>query len=271
MKRTLVWSVTAVAVAMAVQLATAPVSEASTLDEVKERGTLIAGVRYDMPPYGYVAEGSKVSGIDIRIVERIAEKLGVELQLQQVTAKTRIPMLVNGNVDVVAAGIAHTQERDEVIDYSVTYFVSGNQFLVRKDSDVESYRDLKGETVATIQGTPYMRGLQRVEPSIEPLTFQEYPQAVLAVERGRAAALMADDTTLAGLVEGREDSLKIVGDIRDFPRWFVGLAVRENESDWRDFLNFALIELWQDGSLEEFAAEHGLSYPAGFEIEPWHF
>lgn len=248
-----------------------PPATASTLEDVKQRGTLIVGVRYDMPPYGFVAEGSTVSGIDIEIVKRIAEKLGVELQLQQVTAKTRIPMLVNGNVDLVAAGIAHTQERDEVIDYTITYVQSGNLFLVKKESQVESYRDLKGKTVATIQGTPYFEGLQRLEPDVEALTFQEYPHAVLAVEQGKAEALMADDTTLIGLLQGKEDMLKLVGDINDFPRWYVGLAVRENESDWRDFLNVALIEMWQDGTLKEIVSQSGLSYPPNFEIEPWQF
>jgi polar amino acid transport system substrate-binding protein len=244
---------------------------AGTLDDVKKRGVLIAGVRYDMPPYGYVEQGSSPSGIDIEIVKRIATKLGVEPQLQQVTAQTRIPMLLNGNVDVIAAGIAHTQERDAVIDYTVTYFVSGNLFLVKKDSGINSYRDLKDKTVATVQGTPYIGGLQRKEPTVKPLTFQEYPQAVLAVEQGKADALMADDTTLVGLIKGKTDRLKLVGDVRDFPRWFVGLGVRQNDSKWRNFLNFTLIEMWQDGSLKEIAAQQGLSYPPEFEIEPWQF
>jgi polar amino acid transport system substrate-binding protein len=180
-------------------------------------------------------------------------------------------MLLNGNVDVLAAGLAHTKEREDVIDYSVTYLVSGNLFMVRKESPVSSYRDLKGQTVATVQGTAYFQGLQRKDPSIQPLTFQEYPQAVLAVEQGKAAALMADDTTLAVLIKGKEDRLKLVGDVRDFPRWYIGLGLRENDSKWRDFLNFALIEMWEKGVLQRIVSEAGLAYPPGFEIEPWQF
>ena len=63
----------------------------STLDVVKKRGTLIAGVRYDTPPFGYVDKDGKVVGVDIEIVKYLANKLGVKLELIQVTAKTRDP------------------------------------------------------------------------------------------------------------------------------------------------------------------------------------
>src|SRR5262245_16893593 len=97
----------------------------STLETVQKRGTLIAGVRFDMPPYGYIGDNGSNTGMDIVIVETIAKKLGVKLELKQVTAQTRIPMLQNGTVDVLAAGIAHTIEREKVIDFTVTYFESG--------------------------------------------------------------------------------------------------------------------------------------------------
>ncbi len=80
----------------------------STLDLVKKRGKLIAGVRYDAPPWGSVDKEGKVIGFDVDIARYFAQKLGVELELVQVTAKTRIPMLVNGNVDILTAGMAHT-------------------------------------------------------------------------------------------------------------------------------------------------------------------
>jgi polar amino acid transport system substrate-binding protein len=242
----------------------------STLDVVKKRGVLIAGVRYDMPPYGAVDKDGKVVGIDIEIAKYIAEKLGVRLELKQVTAKTRIPMLVNGNVDLLAAGIAHTIEREQAIDFSVTYLQSGTKFLVKRGSGITSYRDLAGKTVATIQGTPYAGGLLKREPSVKFVTFQEYAQAVVAVEHGKADALMADDTTLANLVKGR-GGLQVVGDIRDFPRWFVALGVRQNDSKWRNFVNLALQEMWEQSLWRRVITEYGLEPDPKFEIEVWKF
>jgi polar amino acid transport system substrate-binding protein len=242
----------------------------STLDIVKQRGVLLAGVRYDMPPYGYVEKEGSVTGIDIEIVKFLAQKLGVKHEFKQVTAKTRIPMLVNGNVDVLAAGLAHTIERDQVIDYTVTYLESGNLFMVKKGSPVRSYRDLGGKTVATIQGTAYADGLMKKQPSAKLLTFQEYPQAVLAIEQGKADALMADDTTLVSLLRGRA-GLELVGDIKDFPRWFIGLGVRQNDSKWRNFLNHSLMEMWEKGLLQKVVSESGFTYDPCFEVEVWKF
>jgi ABC-type amino acid transport substrate-binding protein len=70
----------------------AAIAQESTLDIVKKRGELIAGVRYDMPPYGYVGDGGSVTGIDIEIVNAVAKKLGVKVQLKQVppTSPSRI-------------------------------------------------------------------------------------------------------------------------------------------------------------------------------------
>ena len=247
-----------------------PAIAESTLDIVKKRGELIAGVRYDMPPYGYVGDNGKVSGLDIVIVDTIAQKLGVTVQLTQVTAQTRIPMLQNGNVDVVAAGIAHTLEREQAVDFTVTYFESGTLFLVKKDSPIGSYRDLANKTIATIQGTPYIGGLLKKEPNVKVLTLQEYPQAVLAVSDGKADALMADDTTLLGLIK-QNQGLKIVGNIRDFPRWHVALAVRQDDSKWRNFLNSVLAEMWEKGTLQETVAKSNLKYDPCFDVEAWKF
>jgi polar amino acid transport system substrate-binding protein len=242
----------------------------STLDVVKKRGELIAGVRYDMPPYGYVGGDGNVVGLDIEIVKAIAKKLGVKLQLKQITAQSRIPMLQNGAVDLLAAGLAHTIEREQAIDFTITYFQSGTLFLVKSDSKIASYRDLANKTIAVIQGTPYLSGLQKKEASVKPLTLQEYPQAVLAVVDGKADALMADDTTLAGLI-GKQPGVKIVGDIRDFPRWYVALGIRKDDSAWRNYLNSVLIEMWEQGALQQTVSKMGLSYSPNFEIEPWKF
>ena len=85
----------------------------STLDIVKKRGELEVGVRYDMPPYGYIGDNGSVSGLDIVIVNTIAQKLGVKLHLTQVTAQTRI-QCYKWQCDLVAAGVAGADERSKL-------------------------------------------------------------------------------------------------------------------------------------------------------------
>ena len=84
-------------------VATTAVAQESTLDVVKKRGTLIAGMRNDFPPAAYVNQQGEWVGFEIDLMEYIAKKLGVKLQKEVVTSRTRIPVLVNGNVDVAMA------------------------------------------------------------------------------------------------------------------------------------------------------------------------
>ncbi len=248
-------------------LATVATASAGTLDEIKKRGELIAGVRYDMPPFGQADQSGNVQGVDVEIVKYIADKLGVKLKLQQVTGQTRIPMLVNGNVDVIAAGLAKTEERTKTIDFSSIYIESGTLFLVKKGSPIKSYRDMKGKTVATIQGTIYLARLKERLPDVNSVTFQEYPQAVLAVEQGKADSLMADDGTLINLIKDRRDKFDLVGNVRDFEAYFVGLGVRKNDEEWLKYLNGVLRDMWKSGELKKIGTKHGFTYEKDFKIE----
>jgi len=260
----------AVALTLATAFVSVPAANAqeSTLDAVKKRGELVAGVRYDMPPYGFVGSGGSVTGIDIEIVNAIAKKLGVKVQLKQVTAQTRIPMLTSGNIDLIAAGIGHTLEREQAADFSVTYFENVTQFLVKSDSNIKGYKDLAGKTVASLQGTPHFAGLKAKEPTAKSLMLQEYPQAVLAVLDGKADAFMGDDATLLRMMKEKK-GVKVVGDPHDFPRWHVALAIRPNDSKWRNFLNTVLSEMWKEGTLQKVAEAQGYTYDPRFEIEDW--
>ncbi|MGH9140644.1 MAG: transporter substrate-binding domain-containing protein [Vicinamibacterales bacterium] len=239
---------------------------AGTLEEVKKRGELIVGVRYDMPPFGTVDPQGALQGIDVELAKQIAGKLGVKIKFQQVTAQTRIPLLLNGNVDLIAAGLAKTEERAKVVQYSSIYIETGTVFLVLKDSPIKSWQDVKGKTVATIQGSSYLGLLRKKTTDFQSLVFQEYPQAILAVEQGRADTLMVEDATAVNLIKGREEKFKLVGRPRDFEAYEIGLGMRKNDEEWVKYVNSTLGELWKSGELKRIVAPYGLRYDADFRI-----
>ena len=243
------------------------VSMAGTLQDVKKRGELIVGVRYDMPPFGSVDQQGALQGIDIELAKQIASKLGVNVKFQQVTAQTRIPMLVNGNVDLLAAGLAKTEERKKAIEYSSIYLETGTVFLVLKDSPITSYRDVKGKIVATVQGTTYLGELRQKFTDFQSLSFQELPQAVLAVEQGRADTLMVEDATAVNLIKGRAEKFKLVGNRRDFAGYEIGLGMRKGDEEWAKYVNQVLTDLWKSGDLKRIVAPYGLVYGAEFKIQ----
>src|SRR5262245_51192016 len=97
-------------------LAAAPAqAETDSLSKIKDRGTLKAGVKFDTPPFGFLDDKNEPVGFDLDIVRKIGEKLGVKVEFVKVTSPTRVPLLVSGNVDIVAASMTHTRERDKVI------------------------------------------------------------------------------------------------------------------------------------------------------------
>src|SRR5688572_13348287 len=100
------------------------------LSAIKARGKILAGVKYDTPPFGYLDKGNKPVGFDLDLVSKIAGKIGLPVEFVSVTSTTRIPMLVSGNVDLVAASMTHTKERDRTIDFSITYYTGGQSLLV---------------------------------------------------------------------------------------------------------------------------------------------
>src|SRR5450432_3955615 len=106
----------ALAVTVIALVATAGAANAQaqgTLAKIKERGKLLAGVKLDTPPFGSLDDKNEPAGFDIDLVRKIAARIGVPVELVKVTSATRIPLLVSGNVDLVAASMTHTRERDK--------------------------------------------------------------------------------------------------------------------------------------------------------------
>lgn len=233
-------------------------AQQSALDSVKQKGVLVAGVKNDYPPFGYIDEKGQTVGFDIEIARYIAGKLGVKLELKPVTSANRIPMLTNGNIDMIAASMTITREREEVVDFSVPYIVIGSKFLVKKGSGIKGYADLAGKTVAFTQGTPWGDKVAAAQPEAKTLVFQDKPQAVLSVMQGKAQAYV-DDAAPLFVFAKQNDALEAVGEPSKAQP--MGIAVRPNDSKWRDAINFALIDMWDDGTYAKL-------YKQFFGVEP---
>ena len=236
-------------------LASTLTASASTLDDVKARGKLIVGVRYDTAPYGYLDESGKVVGFDIDLAGAIAKRLGVAAEFVQVTAKTRIPMLQSGKVDLLAAALTHTREREQVIDFSTTYVVDGSKLLVKKGSGIKSIDDVnkEGKTIACIQGSLDEVNARRLAPKAKILDYQEYPQAFLAVKQGLADAMTTIVSTLDRFAK-QDSSVEVVGGfLNNQP---IAFGVRPDDSKWRNAVNGALQDMVEDGTYKATYAKY---------------
>lgn len=142
---------------------------ADRLDDIKKNGVLRAAVFDSNPPFGFVdVKAQKLQGLDVQYAEAIAKKLGVKLELVPTNPANRIPLLVSGKADIVAANFTITEERAKQIDFGQAYFATGARFIARKGKlkSVEnraglrvllSKHDFKPEEVAQIDVRILMR------------------------------------------------------------------------------------------------------------------
>jgi len=240
-------------------------AEESTLDVVKKRGVLIAGMRKDFPPAAYLDENGKWVGFEIDLMDYIANKLGVELERKEVTSRTRIPLLVNGNVDVAMAVMNPTRKRAEVIDFTQPYFLGGQALLVKKGSGITGIQDMAGKKIATVQGSQDAKGVEAFQPDAELVYFQEYPQAFLALQQGRVDAMSTTDLTLNAFAE-RDPSFEVIGPPFKPDPWVMG--VRHDDSKWRLFLQEAIMDAWADGTIAKLYEKH-MGGKINFTLPVW--
>src|SRR5215510_3496090 len=199
---------------LAALLALAGIADAQgTLDAVKKRGKLIAGVKTDFPPFGYADASGKNLGFDVDVAHLFAKALfkdDNQVELVAVTSGNRIPFLQSGKIDIIIATVTITDERKQVVEFSDPYFLSGSLLLVPKASAVKSLDDLGGKTVAVIQGAIQDKDVEQLQPKANRVKFGKVSEAVLALKGGRADAYVHDDIVILSLAKENAD-LKAVG------------------------------------------------------------
>ena len=245
------------------------------LRAIKKRGVLLAAVRDNAIPFGYTDEHTgEIVGFEVDLCSILARELGVRLEPVPVRKHARIAMLLQGEVDLVAATMTHHFAREDDIDFSITYFMDGQKLLVRRGGGVHSVADLSARTVGVVDGTWAEANIREAQPGARVATFDGYPQAFIALKERKIDAMCADTTILLGLRNSDSDpaAWEIVGEfISDEP---YGLGLPEDDSDFRDFVNLTLNRIWASGEYmtiyNRWFGPHTKFYlPTRWRMETW--
>ncbi|MBI2131652.1 MAG: transporter substrate-binding domain-containing protein, partial [Candidatus Tectomicrobia bacterium] len=195
----------------------------------------------------------------------IGQKLGVKVKFVQALSKTRIPLIVNGNVDLVIATMTHKRDREKAIDFSIHYIITGQRPITRKDTGITHVSQLAGKRVGSVQGGNAGPNLLKVQPKATIVQFQEHTETLLALKQKKVDALVTDDVLIQWMAKNNPD-LAIVGKLYTVEPY--GMGVRENDSKWRDAVNEALLDLWDSRKYHEIYRKWFGQDPE-FEI-PWY-
>ena len=166
-----------------------------TLDEIRDSGTVNIGVFSDKNPFGYVDENGEYQGYDVYFARRLAEDLGVKLNLVSTEAANRIEYLQTGKVDIILANFTVTPQRAEEVDFALPY-MNVALGVVSPDSQViESLDNWNADDqMIVISGTTAETYLTENYPDIKLQKYDTYANAKNAMENGSAAAWANDNT-----------------------------------------------------------------------------
>jgi len=224
-----------------------------TLDDIQKRGKLVVGVKFDTKLFGLKDPGTgKVEGFDIDMAKALAKKiLGDEnkVELKEVTSKTRIPLLKNGDIDMIIATMTITEERKQEVEFSDIYFKAGQSLLVKKGSPIQSVADVKkGVKVLAVKGSTSTDNIRQKAPDATVLEFENYQEAFTALKAGQGDALTTDNAILYGMVKQDPNYQVVGGTFTDEP---YGMAIRKGDTGFVKYVNDFLKELNTSGEYDK--------------------
>ncbi|MGR6063736.1 transporter substrate-binding domain-containing protein [Bacillus velezensis] len=224
-----------------------------TLASIKDRDKIIFGVKTDTRLFGLKNPSSgDIEGFDIDISKQLAKDiLGDEkkAEFKEVTSKTRIPMLQNGDIDAITATMTITDERKKEVDFSDVYFEAGQSLLVKKGSSIKSTEDLgKGSKVLAVKGSTSSQNIRKKAPDASVLEFENYAEAFTALKAGQGDALTTDNAILYGMADENKQYQLTGETFTDEP---YGIAVKKGQSGLVKKINASLKKMKADGRYEK--------------------
>lgn len=230
----------------------------TTLEKINRTGVLTIGTRTALTGFAFINDKKEWVGFSIDLVEQaiapvISKKLGkaIKVEKKESTPPTRISLVTSNAVDLIAETMTDTRSRRESVDFSLTYFVTGAQFLVKKGSPIQGVQDIAGKRIAVLKGSTSARIIREKYMSAQLLEFPDQLAAFQALTQGQVDAYTNDGTYLAGLIRKAPtpDDWMIAGAFYTYEPY--GMAMRKNESDFRTLVNNGLMEAIESGKYFE--------------------
>ena len=232
-------------VASSAASSTAASSGAAALSTV-EAGKLTMATNAAFPPYEMTTDAGEFEGIDVDTAKAIAEKLGLELQIDDMDFDAALLSVQQGKADIVMAGVTVTDERKAVMDFSDSYATGIQSIIVPNDSDIASPDDLAGKKIGTQRGTTGYIYCSDDFGDSNVVAYDNGLTAVQALNNGQVDAVVIDNAPAQEFVAANP-GLKVLDTSYAEEDYAIGMA---KGSALEDAVNKALEELKADGTLQ---------------------
>ncbi|MDB5763571.1 MAG: gltI [Herminiimonas sp.] len=241
-----------------------------TLKKIKDTGTITFGVRDSSIPFSYLDDKQSYQGYSIDLCMKAATAIQKQLGLTSlnvkmvpVTSATRIPLISNGTTDLSCDSATNNLERQKVVAFAPTMFITANRLLAKKSSNIKSLQDMKGKTIVSTSGTSNLKQITALNGErnlgMNILTAKDHAEAFLMVETGRAVAFAMDDILLASLAASSKspNDYSITQEALSVEPY--GLIERRDDPAFKKAVDTALINVYKSGEINKIYAKWFLS------------
>ena len=226
--------------------------EAGTkMKELADAGKITIGVKFDQPGLGFKgAADDTPTGFDVEMGKIFAGSLGIPedgITWKETISDNREPYLEAGEVDLVIATYSITDERRQVVGQAGPYYVTGQQLLVKKGSDIKEVADVKGKEVCSVTGSTSLDNAEA--EGAKPRGFDTYSECRDQVLDGTVEAMTTDGSILLGYAAQNPDELEVVGEPFSEERYGVGYS--KDSSEMCQWINDTIETSFEDGNWEK--------------------
>ncbi len=231
-------------------------ASADKLDKIISKGTIKCGVVLDFPPMGYRDAKNKPAGFDVEYCKDLSKALGVKLELKSMSFAQRIPALNAGKVDVVIGSTSDTLERAKSVGFTMPYFVFKLQAMIKKDSGIKTFADLKGKKItAALSTTPETEFIKNAKSkgwdTTKYFSSKSENDTFLALLQGKADAIISTDTAIAEKLKLPKYKNYVAGPFVPNYDDFVSVITKRSDFGMINYLNLFIHQQVRSGRYAE--------------------
>lgn len=233
-----------------------------TLKKIRDAGSISVGHRESSIPFSYYDDKNAVVGYSqdlvMLVVDAIKKKLNLpnlQVKLTPVTSQNRIPLVQNGTIDIESGSTTNNLERQQQVAFSDTMFIIGTRLLVKKDSGIQDFPDLKGKNVVVTAGTTSERLIREMNEKqglkMNIISAKDHGESFLTLQSGRAVAFMLDDALLAGerAKAKKPEDWVIVGTPQSKEAY--GMMIQKGDAQFKALVDEAIAKAETSGEAEK--------------------